>query len=131
MKLTDVFVLMLLAGCASWHHTYSPYMADDEFVQRQDMMEAQLDNAGAHHELLMVPQVDGHYNIVFRSTNVVDVTPLEGMPIEQLELPFERITNGIRVLRNMPHVTRINGKDAATFWKTHNTNSVAQHATAN
>jgi len=126
------FVMLLsifLVGCASLDHVYSPFVSDDEFVERQDSMEEQLDNAGAHYELSLVPQKDGHYEVVFKSTNIVDVAPLEGMPIEQLELPFEMITNGVQVLRTMSHLTLINGYDPKLFWESYDNNVVlSNHA---
>ena len=50
------------------------------------------------------------------NTRVTDLSPLEGMPLENIDLDFLPY-KGLEIVRGMKTLERINGKPPADFWK--------------
>ena len=56
------------------------------------------------------------HTLFIRGTNVRDVSPLEGLPLEDLFVDIDRIDEGIKVLKCMKRLQRINNHDVEQVW---------------
>ena len=54
--------------------------------------------------------------LVCDKTRVIDVSPLQGLPLESLQFDGER-QKDLQVVRSLKTLEQINGKSAAEFWK--------------